>query len=260
MNDALPQNNLLSESAPLSPEEVLGPPRIDIVGVGLMLLVAIFVGLFAAIGILIASFFSIGRFSLESGVSPMILAMITFFSMLIGSYIYIWAARTVFPGIYTRNKIFYLQVTIFMIILFICMLPVYLVVGAIAMNTSAILMAYLVHILLAIFGLELLLSIIGQYRYAVLALFANMASLIFSGGILFWIYVNTTSSASALFILMALSILGFVLSTGICFLTRFVYYQYYKATGNDPLGDVFSQIQKEDAQDLQDAQNALLQR
>ena len=223
-----------------------------------MLLVAVFVGLFAAIGILIASFFSIGKFSLESGVSPILLAMITFFSMLIGSYIYIWAARTIFPNIYTRNKIFYLQVTVFMIILFICMLPVYLVVGATAMNTSAILLAYLVHILLSIFGLELLLSIIAQYRYSLLTLFANMASLIFSGGILFWVYTNTSSSASALFVLMALSILGFVLSTGICFLIRFAYYQFYTITGNDPLGDVFSQIEKEDEQYLLDAQDALL--
>ena len=52
--------NLLSNAPVETPEDVLGPPNVDIVGVGLIVLLAIFCGLITSIGVMITAFFSLG--------------------------------------------------------------------------------------------------------------------------------------------------------------------------------------------------------
>ncbi len=223
-----------------------------------MTFVSLFVGFAASIGVLVTSFFAIGKFSLESGVSPLLLAMVTFFSLTFGSYVYVWAAHVIFPLIYVRMKYFFLHVTAYMIVLFIVMMPVYLTVSSVSLDTSAVLFAYLIHILLGIFGIEIIASLISQYRYTILSFYANVSSLVISGGIIFLVYEKFSASGSALFVLMGLSVLGFVLSTLLVFLIKSIYYKYYMLTGTDPIGDMFLSIQEEEDQKIRDAKNQLL--
>lgn len=144
-----------------------------------------------------------------------------------------------------------------MIILYICMLPVYLIVNSLSFSAANVLTVYLVHILLAVFGIELIMALIAQYRYFLLSLYANIIGLILSGGIVFWILSQSTRSESTLFILMGLAVLAFVLFTGLTYCVRAGYFLYYKATGNDPLGMVFSQIEAEDREKISHAEREL---
>lgn len=251
-------NNFSLRDHTTTAEEMLGPPRIDTVGIFLMSLVAILVGGIISLGVLVASFFSMGQFSIESGVSPMILAMATFFSLVVGSMIYLSIAKVIFPTIYTRTNNLLKHTMLYMIVLYLVLMPMYLFAANV--QSSSILVTYLVHILLAIFGVELILSLISQYRYALLSFYANIASVTLSGGFVFLIFASSKNSSTNLFILMGLSILTFFVSTLLIFLVKFFYYKFYTLTGNDPLGAVFFNIEEEEKFAVKDAQNTLLQK
>lgn len=250
------ENNFSLRDHTTTAEEMLGPPRIDFVGIFLMALVSLLVGGVISLGVLVASFFSMGQFSIESGVSPMILAMSTFFSLVVGAMMYLSIAKIIFPAIYTRTPSLMKHSMLYMIVLYLVLMPMYLFAANV--QSSSVLVTYLVHILLAIFGIEIILSLISQYRYALLSFYANIASIALSGGFVFLIFSSSKNSSTNLFILMGLSILTFFASTVLIFLVKFFYYKFYTLTGNDPLGSVFFSIEEEEKNAVKDAQNTLL--
>jgi hypothetical protein len=241
-----PITNPLPDITPSS-EEVFGPPRLDIVGISMMLLVSIVVGFLSSIGVVILAFVSFGSFSLGSGISPILLAMITFFALTISNMLYVWSARGIFPHMYSATRTVFLHISVFSIILYIAIAPLYLIVGSSIMDGSGILIAYIAHILLNMFGLEIIASSLSGYRYSLLSLYSSIVSLILTGTLLFAIYQNTASSTSGnvLFILLGLSMLAFFIGTATTFFIRFCYYRWYLMSGSDPIGDVFTRIETE---------------
>jgi hypothetical protein len=238
-------DNTLSDIS-ISTEELLGPPRVDLVGIAMMLLVAIVVGFLSSIGVVIFAFLSFGSFSLGSGISPILLAMITFFALTVSNMIYLWSAKGIFPHIYTGARTTFLHASIYSIILYIAIAPLYLIVNSMVVDGSGILIAYIAHVLLNIFGLEIIVSILSNYRYSLLSIYSSIVSLILTASILFLIYTQTYSSSSnALFILLGLSMLAFVIAIFTTFLIRFCYYRIYIASGSDPIGDVFARVESD---------------
>lgn len=238
-------NNTLSDIS-TSPEELLGPPRVDLVGIAMMILVAIVVGFLSSVWVVIFAFLSLGTFSLGSGVSPILLAMITFFSLTVSNMIYLWSAKGIFPHIYTGARTTFLHASVFSIILYVAIAPLYLIVSSIVVDGSSILIAYIAHVLLNIFGVEIIVSILSNYRYSLLSIYSSIVSLILTGTILFLIYAQTyTSSSNTLFVLLGLSMLTFVIAIFTTFFIRFCYYRIYVASGSDPIGDVFARVENE---------------
>ncbi len=237
-----------------SSEEIFGPPRLDIVGIAMMLLVSIVVGFLSSIGVVILAFVSFGSFSLGSGISPILLAMITFFALTISNMLYTWSARGIFPHIYAATRTVFLHISVFSIILYIAIAPLYLIVGSSIMDGSGVLIAYIAHILLNMFGLEIIVSSLSGYRYSLLSLYSSIVSLILTGTLLFFIYQSTSSSVSGnvLFILLGLSMLAFLVGTATTFLIRFCYYKWYLMSGSDPIWAVFARIESE-AKDIEKA-------
>lgn len=124
--------------------------------------------------------------------------------------------------------------------------PLYLIVDSIIIDGSGILIAYIAHILLNIFGVEIIISILSGYRYALLSIYSSIVSFVLTGSFLFFIYEKTDSeSSNALFVLLGLSMLAFVVAIGTTFFIRFFYYRFYVTTGSDPIGDVFARIEQE---------------
>ncbi len=85
----------------VSTEEVLGPPKVDLMGWGLMSIVALVTGFLVGIIVFLLAFLFLGNFSLQTGASPILLAMITFFATICGNMLYVWGLRSIFPHIYT---------------------------------------------------------------------------------------------------------------------------------------------------------------
>lgn len=241
----LENNNVLGDIS-FWVEEVIGPPKVDLVGVGMMILVAIVVWFLSSIGVVIFAFFSLGNFSLWSGVSPILLAMITFFALTLSNMLYLWSAKWIFPHIYTGGRTIFMHISVYSIILYIAIAPFYLIVDSTILSGSGILIAYIAHVLLNIFGLEIIASILSGYRYSLLAIYSSIVSFIITGTLLFFFYEKTnTVSSNALFILLGLSMFAFVISIFLTYFIRYCYYQMYVTSWYDPIWDVFSRIEQE---------------
>lgn len=251
-------NNILSEIK-VTAEEVLGPQKIDIVWVGIMSLVSLIIGFFISTWALFTAFISGSGFSAISWIQPFILAMSTFFVLTIASLFYVFIAKLVFPSIYYRSSQSYKYITVFMIVLYFSILPVYLLTAG-AQETQTILLPYLLHIMFAIFGIELLLGVISSYRYVILSFLSNVIGFMFSSSILLFLSQQTSASTTHIFVLMGLAALTFFVSTTIIFLVKFLYYKFYILTGNDPLGSVFADIEYQENLKLQNAKNSLFQK
>lgn len=173
--------------------------------------------------------------------------MITFFALTISNMLYLWSAKGIFPHIYTGSRTTFLHASIFSIILYITVAPLYIIVDSVIIDGSGILIGYITHILLNMFGLEIVVSVLSSYRYSLLSIYSSIISFVLTGTLLFFIYEKTyTESNNTLFILLALSMIAFTISILTNFLIRFVYYRFYVASGSDPIGDVFSRIEQEE--------------
>lgn len=259
MNQADENNNSILLDQKITSEDILWPQKIDIVWVAIMSIVSLLLWFFVSTGVLLAAFVSSSKFSVNSWIQPFMLAMSTFFMLTMASVLYILLARSIFPAIYTRVKQSLKYISVFMIILYFAILPNYLLASSWE-NSSIIVLPYLLHIMFAVFGIELLLWVISSYRYVVLSFFSNTISFMLSSAILLLMHNNFSTSWMHIFVLMWLSALTFFLATTIIFLVKFLYYKYYTLTWNDPLWSIFSDIENQENIKLENAKNSLLQK
>ncbi len=242
----------------LSLEEVLWPPKIDLIGFLLMILVSIVTGFFAWVGVLIFAFLTSSHFSVQSGASPMLFAMVSFFCLTFADYLYMWGLSTIFPQIYTKTKTLFVQISVFSIILFMVMILLYPLVTGVIPWTRSVLGVFAFHVVFNVFWLILLTGILNQYRYSLLIFYADFFALISTSVIIGWIYVHFTTSGSTLFVLMALSALSFFVTTVIAFGILAWYYQLYLTSWSDPIGNTFASIEHEEKKIEKDVEETLL--
>lgn len=155
---------------------------------------------------------------------------------MMSNMLYLWSAKVIFPHIYTGSRTTFLHASVYSIVLYIAIAPLYLIVNTMIVGGSGILIAYIAHVLLNIFGLEIITSILSSYRYSLLSIYSSIVSLILTTSILFLIYTKTDSeSSNVLFVLLGLSMLAFVITIFTTFFIRFCYYRFYISTGSDPI-------------------------
>lgn len=106
----------------------------------------------------------------------------------------------------------------------------------------------------------LLTGLLSQYKYTLLIFYADLIALVISILFVAWIYLSFSSSESSLFILMALCSMSFFITTTIAFGTLALYYQMYRVSGSDPIGDVFTRIETEEKELEKQAEAILLTR
>lgn len=252
------ENNKL-DNVTVSTEEVLGPPKVDGIGFLLILIVALVAGFIVGIVVFLLAYLVIGDFSIHSGASPILLAMIAFLGISIGNFIYMWGLQSIFPHIYSGTRTLFLQVSVFSIVLYICMAGVYLVVDMMPLEPGAILAVYVAHIIFDVFGLVLITGILSMYRYSILVFYASMASLLASGLIPVFAFTSMATSSNTLFIFMVFSSVAFTLTTFVAFGILSMYYRIYTSSGYDPLGDVFNRIVEEEKIQEANAEKSLFQ-
>lgn len=123
----------------LTPEELISPPKYDAMSVLMAMITSLIVGVIVGVIILLFSFLALGKFSLESGVSPILLAMITFFALVIGNLIYYTILSKIFPNIYSRGRTALAQIVILSILLYLFFAPVYIVISTFSKDSSFVL-------------------------------------------------------------------------------------------------------------------------
>lgn len=251
--------NMTLDNISVSTEEILGPPKVDGIGFSLMVLIGIVTGFLVGIIVFLLAYVAMGNFSFSSGASPILLAMITFFATLLGNFLYVWWLWSVFPHIYSGAKSIFVQVSVFSIVLYICMSWVYLVVDMLPLAPQAILAVYILHVIFDIFGLVLITGILSMYRYSLLVFYASLTSLLISGIIPILAFTSMATSSNTLFIFMVFSALVFGITTCVTFGLLSLYYRIYATSGYDPIGEVFHRIMEEEKLQEANAEKTLFQ-
>ena len=230
----------------LTPEELLGPPKYDAVGILMILLTELIIWVLSGVMIVMLAYFAIGNFSLETGASPMILAMITFFALTIGNILTYIIRSKIFPHIYFRSRTAVSQLATMSILLYIIFALVYLFVSSGDTDASSLYPAFSLHILLNVFTLELIVGLISQYRYSLLSLYSSILSWVLTALILFFLERTFAHSLYSLFLLFAFTGLAYTLAGTISASLFWMYYRIYKATGYDPIWVLFARIEQEE--------------
>ena len=229
-----------------TPEELLGPPKYDPVGVLMTFLTSLIVGVVSWIIIMLASYFAIWRFTLESGASPILLVFVAFVGLTIGNLIYVSILGYIFPHVFGRHRTVFSQVTIASIVLYVFFIPVYMVISTVSTELRIILIAFSTHVVVNSFTLTLLMGIISRYRYSILSFYASLIALLLTSMIVIYVQALVSKSETSLFVLLWLPILAYVLSGTISTLLSWGYYKIYQASWSDPLGSIFWRIEEEE--------------
>lgn len=229
-----------------TPEDYLAPPKYDALGLVMEVIAGFIVSVVSGVTILLVSYLSIGRFSLDSGISPILLAMITFFGLSIGNFLYAYLLSKVYPDIYTRSRTALSQIVIMSILLYIFLAPVYLIITNISLDSSAVLIAFALHVILNTFCFQLVIGLTAQYRYALLTLYSSVVSLLITLIITALAYMSLSTSSNAIFLLLGLVIIAQTSGALVSNLVHLAYYSMYQATGYDPIGSVFERIEQEE--------------
>lgn len=232
----------------LTTEELLGPPKYDTVGLFMVFLSALITWVIAWIIVILLAYFAIGKFSLESGASPLLLVFITFIALTVGNILYYTLISYIFPHIYIRGRTTISQITWMSTALYVLFTPVYILMSGISTETPTILIAFSAHVILNNFALTLLIGLISQYRYALLTFYASTISLIITASIVVFVQTQFTQSTSsrALFLLLGLTILTYTLSGTLSSLISWIYYMTYQFSWFDPIGNIYSQIENDE--------------
>ena len=172
--------------------------------------------------------------------------MITFFSLTVGNILSYLIRSRVFPHVYPRGRTALSQIVIMSILLYVIFAPIYLFISEIAPEKNTLLIAFSLHVLINVFAFELVVGIVSQYRYALLVLYTSVFSLLLTGGVLVFIEKNFSPSETSLFILLALSVVAYVVSHTVSALISWAYYAFYRTTGHDPIGAIFARIEQEE--------------
>ncbi len=232
----------------LTTEELLGPPKYDTIGLFMVFLSALITWVIAWVIVILLAYFAIGKFSLESGASPLLLVFITFIALTVGNILYYTLISYIFPHIYVRGRTTISQITWMSMTLYVLFTPVYILMSGISTETPTILIAFSAHVILNNFSLTLLIGLISQYRYSLLTFYASTISLILTASIVVLVQTQFTQSSSwrALFLLLGLTILTYTLSGVLSSLISWIYYMVYQSSWFDPIGNIFSQIENDE--------------
>jgi hypothetical protein len=171
----------------------------------------------------------------------------------------IWTSISVFltyflltltnPEKYKRNTTILWQISLFGILLYIFITPIYVYVWV--SMYAHILMVFLAHVIILNFWTSIILEVLNNYRYVLLWIYWSFLWLFFS--LLFTAFVLTTFSSvwtAQLFLLLSLLPLTNFIITFLKQTFELVYYHYNKFTNMDQLWDIFYQIEVEEKEKL----------
>lgn len=175
---------------------------------------------------------------------PMVLSIITLVWTTITSLLTYFILWTTNWERYKKNNVIFTQVALFQILVYIFVAPVYLFFWWAGIQN--IMITYIFHVLIVIFGTNMILDILNNYRYVLISIYGNFIWFFMS--ILVAIaFFNIFSEwyAKLISLVFLLPIVNFL----IVFLKKlfeFLYYHFYRITWSDPIWDIFHKIKLED--------------
>ncbi|MDD2907892.1 MAG: hypothetical protein PHH98_04595 [Candidatus Gracilibacteria bacterium] len=175
---------------------------------------------------------------------PIIISLLTLFGTSLTSFFTYFILSTTDSEKYKRNIVIFGQLAFLQLLIYIFISPIYIYTGL--MDYNNIILVYIFHVLIIIFGTNLLLEIFNNYRYILIGFYGTFIGLFVSILFSLWIF-NSLGIGTAKLIILTL-LLPIINFTTVFFRQIFemLYYKYYNYTSLDQLGDIFYQIELEE--------------
>ncbi len=225
-------------------EEYLGPPKIEPINILMMSLWGFISGIIGWLFVFAFSYFLLSNDGL-SGSSPIVLSMIAFFCFAFANYLLMYFYSIVFPEKYTNSRIIFTQISIFSIILYILISPMYMYASA-QVVPKLVLFVFIFHNIMNVLWVNLILDIISNYRYILLNIYGTLIGTIISVFLTLFIFSGFTDSTQALYALIGSVILAFTWIVTCKILIVYAYHIFYKNTGSDFIGNIFQSLEDEE--------------
>jgi hypothetical protein len=222
-------------------EDLLGPPRLDLLQVGTGTLAALASGAIGAMFLLACTFFFLSTAKNSAPVLfPYMLSMTGFVAILLSLFIQTKFLSMIIPEYSVRSGTQALHIFGFNFMVYILMMPAY-VFGA--SSSERLMMVFTVHALVSTLALGIITGVVSRYRYSLLSVYSGFMALILTITLLLIILERATISEQILFLLSAALILVITLSTGLRLFGEYLYGLWYALTGQDILGGTFAEIE-----------------
>nr|MDD3720582.1 hypothetical protein [Candidatus Gracilibacteria bacterium] len=193
--------------------------------------------------------FSLNSGDLETGIRinnifPFFFSLVTFVATTITVLINYYILTLTNIEKYKKNIISSFHVLFFSIIIYILITPIYIYIGI--KSYSDIFYVFLLHNLIIFLGTSLILELLNNYKYVLLGFYSSFIGFFITILLLVLIFGTTSSSQGKILSFVILLPLVNFLSYLFKQIFEFLYYQYYKYTGMDQLGDIFYQIERDE--------------
>lgn len=242
------------EAEKITNEDILWPRKTDFTYIGLITIGSGIAGFIGGVVTLLFIFLFARSVSSAEGIYAYLFSLGWFFTSSITVFMTLWMNGVIAPDKYRQGSITFAQVAIYNVILYICVLPLYIYLWA---TTTQVTYVFVAHILLSILGSSIISEILANYRYVLLGLYGSFTGFLVTSFIVVLFYINTTESQTALFGLIGVVMVGNVVTHAIRAFLEYVYYQIYKATWTDQLWDIFYQIEQEEKDAVEKARKNL---
>lgn len=189
-----------------------------------------------------------------SFIMPFLISVITFFAVTFSMYsTYLFLASTS-PERYKKTSIHLAQIFIFLVVLYVVITPFYLALGY--KNEAYIIPVFIAHILLSIFGVNLILDSLNNFRHILISIYSSLISIMISTWIIVIAFTSLSLWLAKLIALIILLPLANTLFITIKESLMTMYYNYFKFAWVDPIWDIFHRIEIEEEDELREELNS----
>ncbi len=192
-----------------------------------------------------------------SSIFPLLLSGITLIWTTITIFLTYYILNLTAPEKYKKNLIIFKQITFFNFIIYLFITPIYIITWL--KSYDNIMIVYLFHIIILTFWIHIILEVLNNYRHILIWLYWNFLWLFVSIIITITIFYSFSSGyAKLISLLVLLPIINFMI-TFFQQLFWLLYIYYNKYTNQDPLSDIFYQIEMEENEmaKLEDEKNTI---
>lgn len=174
---------------------------------------------------------------------PFLFSLVVFFSSTITMLFTYFILTITNKENYKKNMVTFFQVIFFSMIIYVAMIPIYLYIWE--NYYENIFLIFLLHNLLAFLLFSIVLELLNNYSHILLWIYSSFIWTVITLLIIinFWIFEFSRWKVFLIvFLLPLINLINYTSKQ----LIEFIYYNYYKYTWNDPIGNVFYQIEKEE--------------
>lgn len=232
---------------------------------------ALIAGILWSLLIIVITFFSSGALQIQSkfdavfqwiwwdtsAIFPLALSLITFIWTSLVIFLTYIILSMVSSERYKRSFIIFWQISLFWLITYIFFTPIYIYLWI--KSYENILYIFIVHTLIVSFWTSIILEIMNNYRNILIWVYGSFIWFFVASFLSIVIFLTTPEWTAKLFSLVVLLPLINFSVTFFKQLFELLYYRYNIATNQDPLWDIFYQIEMEEKEELrlQEEQNMI---